>query len=138
MNEKVKYTVKADDFSHAGDVSGKVRDWMKKLPIDAEAVRRAAIALYEGEINMIIHSNGGEIDVEVSDRCITMTLSVRGPGIPDVDLATQEGYSTAGESARSMGFGAGMGFASMKKHTDYMMIDSRKGIGTTITMKIYF
>ena len=99
--------------------------------------RRVAIAMYEGEINMVIHADGGEITVTVSDFEITMVLADTGPGIPDVEKAMQEGYSTAREEVRSLGFGAGMGLPNMKRYTDEMQIDTVVGKGTTITMKVY-
>ena len=92
--------------------------------------------MYEGEINMVIHANGGSADVEVNDDEIIIVLSDTGPGIPDVALAMQEGYSTARDSIRALGFGAGMGLPNMKKYTDFMNIDTTVGVGTTITMKV--
>ena len=92
--------------------------------------------MYEGEINMVIHANGGYADVEVTDEAIIITLTDTGPGIPDVSLAMQEGYSTARENIRALGFGAGMGLPNMKKYTDYMDIETTVGVGTKITMKV--
>lgn len=137
MNEVLKYKVDPDDFLNAGKASDDVRERLHDLNIDAEAIRRVSLALYQGEINMIIHANGGEITVEITDKCITMTLSDRGPGIDDIDAAMREGYSTAGESLRSKGYGAGMGFTNMKKYTDEMTVDSKVGVGTTLVMKVY-
>lgn len=137
MNEILKYKVDSDDFLNAGRVSDNVRERLHKLNIDAEAIRRVSLALYQGEINMIIHASGGEITVEITEKCITMTLSDRGPGIGDIDAAMCEGYSTAGESLRSKGYGAGMGFTNMKKYTDEMTVDSKVGVGTTLVMKVY-
>ena len=87
---------------------------------------------------MVIHANGGTADVEISDEEITIILSDKGPGIADVELAMQEGYSTARDNIRNLGFGAGMGFPNMKKYTDYMNIDTTLGVGTTVTMKVKF
>jgi anti-sigma regulatory factor (Ser/Thr protein kinase) len=92
--------------------------------------------MYEGEINMVIHAHGGSADVTVYDSEIVITLADRGPGIPDINLAMQEGYSTARENIRSLGFGAGMGLPNMKKYTDSMEIETEIGVGTTITMKV--
>ena len=92
--------------------------------------------MYEGEINMVIHADGGAADVTVTDEDIIIVLADRGPGIPDVELAMQEGYSTAREHIRSLGFGAGMGLPNMKKYTDTMTIDTEIGVGTTITMTV--
>ncbi|MCI7805412.1 MAG: ATP-binding protein [Oscillospiraceae bacterium] len=137
MNKVLKYKVESDDFLNAGKVSDKVRDELRSLGLDAEIIRRVSLALYQGEINMIIHANGGEITVEVSDDCITMQLADKGPGISDVETAMQEGYSTAGENLRSKGYGEGMGFTTMKKYTDEMTVHSKVGEGTLISMKVY-
>ena len=99
-------------------------------------IRRTAIAMYEGEINMVIHADGGTITVTISDTDITMVLADTGPGIPDIDQAMQEGFSTAREEVRSLGFGAGMGLPNMKRYSDEMHIDTVVGKGTTITMKV--
>ena len=106
------------------------------LGLSADVTRRVAIAMYEGEINMVIHADGGVITVAVSDSEITMVLADTGPGIPDVEKAMREGYSTAREEVRSLGFGAGMGLPNMKRYTDEMQIDTVVGKGTTITMKV--
>ena len=102
----------------------------------AAAVRRISIALYEGEINLAIHAGGGRIDVAIGDEDVEMVLSDRGPGIPDVEQAMQEGFSTASAEVRSLGFGAGMGLPNMKKYTDRLQIDTVLGVGTTLTMRI--
>ena len=107
------------------------------LGVGSDAIRKVAIAMYEGEINMVIHADGGEITVSVSDNDITMVLADKGPGIPDISKAMQEGYSTAREEVRSLGFGAGMGLPNMKRFTDEMRIDTELGKGTTITMKVH-
>ena len=131
------YQVPGDDFTRAGEASGDVKHKLKKLGYEPDAVRRVSIAMYEGEINMVIHAEGGTISVSVSDDAVTMVLADRGPGIPDIDKAMQEGYSTAREDVRSLGFGAGMGLPNMKRFTDEMQIDTVIGEGTTITMKVY-
>lgn len=136
MTMKLHYDVSGDDFTRAGEASGSVKAKLKRLGIPSEAVRRVAIALYEGEINLVIHAGGGEIDVEISPENIKMTLSDKGPGIADVEKAMTEGYSTATENIRSLGFGAGMGLPNMKKYTDIMDIKSTLGVGTTIFMQI--
>ena len=94
--------------------------------------------MYEGEINMVIHANGGTADVEVTNAYIEIVLRDNGPGIKDINLAMQAGYSTASQAARDMGFGAGMGLPNMKSYTDEMDIVSEVGVGTTVTMRIYF
>lgn len=130
----LKYKVSPDDFTRAGEASSDVKNKLKQLGISPVAVRKVSIALYEGEINMVIHARGGEITVKVSTDGIRMVLADVGPGIPDIELAMKEGYSTAPEEIRSLGFGAGMGLSNMKKYSDYMDIQTELGTGTTITM----
>ena len=130
------YVIDGNDFTRAGEASSSVKNKLKMLGLSTDVIRRVAIAMYEGEINMVIHADGGRITVTVSDTEITMVLSDTGPGIPDVEQAMQEGYSTAREEVRSLGFGAGMGLPNMKRYTDEMRIDTVVGQGTTITMKV--
>ena len=132
-----RYEIDGDDFTRAGEASSSMKNKLKQLGLDSDVIRKVAIAMYEGEINMVIHADGGKITVTVSDTEITMILSDTGPGIPDVEKAMQEGYSTARAEVRSLGFGAGMGLPNMKKYTDEMQIDTTVGKGTTITMKVY-
>ena len=136
MTMKLHFDVSGDDFTRAGEASGKVKSKLKQLGIAPDAVRRVAIALYEGEINLVIHAGGGEIDVEISADDIKMTLTDEGPGIADIEKAMTEGYSTATENIRSLGFGAGMGLPNMKRYTDIMKIDTKIGEGTKIFMQI--
>ena len=128
------YDISADDFTRAGEASSDVKRKLKQMGVDPEAIRKVAIAMYEGEINMVIHAKGGLITVEITPEEIEMILADVGPGIPDVELAMQAGYSTAPDEIRSLGFGAGMGLPNMKKYSDEMEIDTRLGEGTTITM----
>jgi len=132
------FTVDGDNFTSAGEASVQVKKILRKIGFDPETIRRVSIAMYEGEINMVIHANGGTADVEVSDEEITIVLRDKGPGIPDIELAMQAGYSTAHDNIRNLGFGAGMGmgFPNMKKYTDYLNIDTVVGEGTTVTMKV--
>ena len=130
------YQVPGDDFTRAGEASGDVKHKLKKLGYEPDAVRRVSIAMYEGEINMVIHANGGEIDAEIDDHGITIVLRDQGPGIPDVEKAMQEGWSTASDEIRAQGFGAGMGLPNMKKYTDNMQIDTVLGVGTTISLRV--
>ncbi len=134
---KLHYDVNAYDFTCAGEASGKLKRSLKDLGFDASLVRNVAIAVYEAEINMVIHAEGGVIDATITPECIEVILADKGPGIPDVELAMQEGYSTAPENVRSLGFGAGMGLPNIKKYTDEMSIETEIGVGTTITLKIY-
>lgn len=137
MEKILKYTVSSDDFLNAGKVSDDVRDKLHDLNIDAEIIRRVVLALYQGEINMIIHANGGDITVEITDSCITMKLDDKGPGISNVEKAMTAGYSTVDENLRSKGYGEGMGFTNMKNYTDEMTVNSKVGEGTFLEMKIY-
>ena len=132
----LKYEVSPDDFTRAGEASSDVKNKLKQLGFQPAVVRKVSIALYEGEINMVIHARGGVITVEVSPDSIRMELADVGPGIPDIDLAMKEGYSTAPDEIRSLGFGAGMGLSNMKKYTDKMDIQTELGVGTTITMVV--
>ena len=130
------YDIPADDFTRAGEASSDVKRKLKQMGVGPDAIRKVAIAMYEGEINMVIHAKGGQITVEITPEQIRMILADLGPGIPDVELAMQAGYSTAPDEVRSLGFGAGMGLPNMKKYTDEMSIDTRIGEGTTITMAV--
>ena len=136
MTIKMHFDISGDDFTRAGEASGKVKSKLKQLGISPDAVRRTAIALYEGEINLVIHAGGGEIDVTISPESVEMVLSDKGPGIADVEKAMTEGFSTASENIRSLGFGAGMGLPNMKKYSDEMKIDTEIGVGTTIFMQV--
>ena len=131
------YIVPGDDFTRAGEASGDLKRKMKKLGFPSDVIRKVSIALYEGEINMVIHAYGGEITAEISSSEIDLTLADTGPGIPDIEKAMQDGYSTATEQVRNLGFGAGMGLPNMKKYTDEFHIESKVGVGTTVKMKVY-
>lgn len=132
----LKYTVDNEDFTRAGEASSDVKKKLKMMGVPPEAVRKVAIAMYEGEINMVIHADGGEITVEITPTQIVMVLKDKGPGITDIEKAMQAGYSTASENIRALGFGAGMGLPNMKKYSDEMDIDTVIGVGTTVTMKV--
>lgn len=136
MSMKLHFDVSGEDFTRAGEASGKVKSTLKQLGYDPNTVRRVAIALYEGEINLVIHAGGGEIDVEIAENAIHVTLTDRGPGIADVEKAMREGYSTATENIRALGFGAGMGLPNMKKYTDRMEIQTKVGVGTAIYLTV--
>lgn len=132
----LKYVISGEDFTRAGEASGDVKSKLKQMGVSPEAVRKVAIAMYEGEINMVIHASGGEITVTIDENKIVMTLTDNGPGIDDVDKAMQAGYSTAPDKVRALGFGAGMGLPNMKKYSDDMTISTEKGVGTTVTMTV--
>jgi len=138
MNEAVRFhfVVDGEDFTSAGQASVQVKKNLRRLGISPEIIRKISIAMYEGEINMVIHANGGEAEVLVYEDRIVMILADSGPGIADVEKAMQEGYSTAPDNVRSLGFGAGMGLPNMKRYTDDMQIESVVGKGTTITMTV--
>lgn len=132
----MSYEVPANDFTRAGEASSSVKSKLKKMGVKPEIIRKVAIAMYEGEINMVIHAYGGKIEVIVSPEEIEMILKDEGPGIADIELAMQVGFSTAPDNIRSLGFGAGMGLPNMKKYSDEMVIDTVLGVGTTVTMKV--
>ena len=137
-NIKLHYDVDCNDFSCAGEASGKIKKALKDLGFDASLIRNVAIAVYEGEINMVIHAEGGVIDAEISPEKVTDVLKDKGPGIPDIEQAMTEGFSTAPENVRALGFGAGMGLPNIKKYSDTMHIDTEIGVGTTITLTFNF
>ena len=130
------FDVDGADFSSAGEASVKVKKKLRQLGVSPFVIRKVSIAMYEGEINMGIHAEGGVADVTVTDNEVVIVLADKGPGIPDVALAMKEGYSTARDNIRALGFGAGMGLPNMKKYTDSMKIDTEVGVGTTITMTV--
>ncbi len=131
-----RYDVDGNDFTSAGQASVTVKKNLRQLGISPEIIRRVSIAMYEGEINMVIHAGGGVAEVRVNEDCITIILEDTGPGIKDINMAMQEGFSTAPDEIRSLGFGAGMGLPNMKRNTDSIEIDSTVGVGTRIIMKV--
>ena len=136
MNEMVNFhfDIDGDNFTSAGEASVRIKKLLREMGFSAETIRRVSVAMYEGEINMVIHANGGDADVNVYCDKIEIILADKGPGISNIDLAMQEGYSTAPDTIRSLGFGAGMGLPNMKRYTDDMKIESEVGKGTTIRM----
>ena len=135
---RLEYDVDGTNFSSAGNASESVKRTLKQMGVDAASVRRVAIAMYEGEINMVIHAHGGKAVAEIYPDRIEICLQDSGPGIADIDLAMKAGYSTATENIRSLGFGAGMGLPNMKKYSDEMRIESTVGVGTTVFLRINF
>ena len=135
MGEQVSFhfEVDGDNFASAGEASVSVKKILRQLGLSPEIIRRVSIAMYEGEINMVIHADGGEITVEITPEYVNMVLADTGPGIADIDLAMKEGYSTAPDNVRSLGFGAGMGLPNMKRCADTLDIDTVVGVGTTVT-----
>ncbi|MBQ5590272.1 MAG: anti-sigma regulatory factor [Clostridia bacterium] len=138
MSEAINfhYIVDGDDFTSAGEASVHVKKKLRQLGVDPAIIRRVSIAMYEAEVNMVIHANGGFVDVNVYNDRIEIILTDEGPGIEDVEKAMQEGYSTAPDYVRSLGFGAGMGLPNMKGYTDSMEIETQVGVGTTIKMVV--
>ena len=131
-----RFDVDGEDFTSAGHASVQIKKNLRQLGISPEVIRRVSIAMYEGEINMVIHAGGGTAEVKVYEDYIEIVLDDHGPGIKDIEQAMQEGYSTAPDQIRSLGFGAGMGLPNMKKYTDSMEIFSTVGVGTRVVMKV--
>lgn len=131
-----RFDVDGDDFTCAGQASVQVKKNLRRLGLPPELIRRVSIAMYEGEINMVIHAGGGHAEVRVEPDAIEIILEDHGPGIADIEQAMQAGFSTAPDSIRSLGFGAGMGLPNMKRYTDHMEIESTVGVGTRITMRV--
>ncbi len=138
MSEPVvfKYNVDGENFTSAGEASVAIKKSLRQLGFPPEVIRRVSIAMYEGEINMVIHADGGEATVNVYPDKIEIILADKGPGIADISLAMQEGFSTAPDNIRSLGFGAGMGLPNMKRYTDDMRIETEIGVGTTVYMTV--
>ena len=130
------FNVDGDDFTSAGQASVQVKKNLRALGINHEVIRKVSIAMYEGEINMVIHAGGGHAQVKVTEKYIEIILDDKGPGIANIEQAMQEGFSTAPDQIRSLGFGAGMGLPNMKRYTDYMDIESTVGVGTKIVMRV--
>ena len=135
---RLAYDVDGENFSSAGNASASVKRTLKQLGVSPASVRRVAIAMYEGEINMVIHAHGGRAEVEIYPDYIDIYLKDHGPGIADIDLAMKAGWSTASENIRSLGFGAGMGLPNMKNYSDEMKVDSTVGVGTTVFLRVRF
>lgn len=135
---KLRYDIEADNFVTAGEASSNVKKKLSQLGVVPQIIKRAAVAMYEAEINAVIHGGGGHAIVEISESCAVIRIVDRGPGIPDVQLAMKEGYSTAPDSIREMGFGAGMGLPNIKKHADKLEINTEVGKGTEVIITVYF
>lgn len=140
MSEQLTFhfDVDGENFTSAGQASVLMKKNLRQLGISPDTIRRVSIAMYEGEINMVIHAGGGAADVSVDEAGVKIVLEDHGPGIKDIEQAMQEGFSTAPDNIRSLGFGAGMGLPNMKRYTDTMEIDSTPGVGTRITMRVNF
>jgi anti-sigma regulatory factor (Ser/Thr protein kinase) len=133
---KLEYDVSSEDFSSAGEASSSIKKVLRQLGIESSIIRRVAIATYEAEINVAIHSDGGKINVSILPELIEIIARDRGPGIEDVELAMKKGYSTATSAIRELGFGAGMGLPNMKKCSDDFYLTSKVGEFTEVKMII--
>lgn len=134
----LEFDVPGDNFAQAGNASETVRKYLKELGVPVADIRRTSIAMYEGEINMVIHADGGKAFVDIYQNKVIISLEDKGKGIENIEMAMTPGYSTAQEEIRNLGFGAGMGLPNMKKYTDEMVVESTVGVGTTVRMVIYF
>ncbi len=134
----LSFPIRGGDFHSAGEASSGMKKALTKLGVDPGAVKRAAVAMYEAEINAVIHAGGGEADVAIHADRVEIVVRDRGPGIPDVALAMQEGWSTAPDVAREMGFGAGMGLPNIQRNADGLAIDTEVGKGTTLEILVLF
>lgn len=131
-----RFDVDGEDFTSAGQASVQIKKNLRQIGIPPEIIRRVSIAMYEGEINMVIHAGGGKAEVRVCEEYIEIILDDNGPGIKNIEQAMQEGFSTAPDQIRSLGFGAGMGLPNMKRYTDSMDITSTVGVGTKVVMRV--
>jgi anti-sigma regulatory factor (Ser/Thr protein kinase) len=135
---KLKYDILANDFVTAGEASSNVKKKLTQIGVPADIIKKAAIAMYEAEINAVIHGNGGYADIEIYSDKIIINIVDHGPGIPNIELAMQEGYSTASDAIREMGFGAGMGLPNIKKYADNLEIYTEIGKGTKVVITVKF
>lgn len=131
---RFRYELEGGNFSKAGYASSEIKKKLKQLMVDPKIIKRIVVALYEAEVNVVAHAWKGEVLAELDANQIILDLRDEGPGIPNIPLAMQEGYSTASAAVREMGFGAGMGLPNMKKNVDELIIDSQIGVGTHVKM----
>ncbi|MGF1586227.1 MAG: ATP-binding protein [Bacteroidales bacterium] len=129
-----EYEIEGGNFSKAGYASSEVKKKLKQLNVDLQIVKRVVVALYEAEVNIVAHAYSGVMKVEIDEERIVLVLEDSGPGIPDIDQAMVEGFSTASQEVREMGFGAGMGLPNIKKNVDHLNISSEVGKGTRVEM----
>lgn len=134
---KFKYEIEGGNFSKAGNASSAVKKMLKQLNVPPSIIKRLVVALYEGEVNVVAHAWNGSIQVDIEPHRIFVNIEDEGPGIPDIDQAMQEGYSTASQAVREMGFGAGMGLPNMKKNADELNISSEVGKGTKVEITTF-
>jgi serine/threonine-protein kinase RsbT len=131
------FSVRGGDFSHAGQVSTTIKSMLKQIGFPAAIIRRVAIATYEAEMNVVVYADEAKVTFEATPHVIRITLADKGRGIENVERAMQEGYSTATDEIREMGFGAGMGLPNIKKNADDLEIDSKVGVGTTVKITVH-
>lgn len=132
-----EFDIEGGNFSKAGLASSEVKKKLRQLNVDNQVVKRVVVALYEAEVNIVAHAYNGTMDVEIDEEKILLVLQDSGPGIPDIEKAMEEGYSTASPEVREMGFGAGMGLPNIKKNVDHLDISSEIGKGTRVEMITY-
>lgn len=137
MAEKLEFDITGGDFVQAGKASSKIKKKLRQMNIDATAIKRIVVAIYEAELNVVAHASGGKLTVIFEPAAVLVTVSDSGPGIENIVQAMEEGFSTASKKVREMGFGAGMGLPNIKKNTDELKIDSKVGVGTTLNFKVY-
>ncbi|MFZ4546993.1 MAG: ATP-binding protein [Bacteroidales bacterium] len=131
-----EYTIEAGNFTKAGDASSSFKKILKQLNVDPQIIKRIVVSLYEGEVNIVAHANGGKVICEVDTSRVYIRLIDKGPGIPDIPKAMQAGYSTASAKVREMGFGAGMGLQNIKNNADELVINSEVGVGTKLEITV--
>jgi anti-sigma regulatory factor (Ser/Thr protein kinase) len=132
------FKIESGDFTNAGSISSSVKRALKQLNVDGSVIKRTVVALYESEVNVVAHSHGGEVVVNIFDDCIKINITDSGPGIPDIEKAMTQGFSTASPEVREMGFGAGMGLPNIKNNTDDFDLKSEMGVGTVLKFVNYF
>ena len=132
-----KYHIEGGDFTHAGSASSQVKKMLKQLNVDPGIIKRIVVALYEAEVNIVAHAYRGDIEIDIETDKVFIKLVDQGPGIKDINLAMQEGYSTASQMVRDMGFGAGLGLPNMKKNSDVLNVQSEVGKGTCVEITTF-
>lgn len=129
-----QYNIVGGDFTHAGSAASEIKKVLKQLNVDAEVIKRTVVAIYEAEVNIVAHAYLGTVDIEIDEHQVSALFKDSGPGIADIEKAMQEGYSTASQIVREMGFGAGMGLSNIKKNSDHLQISSTLGQGTQLLL----
>jgi len=131
-----EYAIETGNFTKAGDASSSFKKILKQLNVDPQLIKRIVVSMYEGEVNIVAHANGGKAICDVDIKRVHIKLIDKGPGIPDIEKAMQAGFSTASAKVREMGFGAGMGLQNIKNNADNLIINSEVGVGTTVEIII--